>query len=55
MDPAEEHVGEWQLIIERHAFARQFQGAIERILVVTPAVPPLVALPPRSSNDARSG
>ena len=43
VDPAEEHVGERQFVVERHAFSRQLQGAIERVLVVTPPVPPLGA------------
>ena len=43
VDPAEEHVGERQFVVERHASSRQFQRAIERILVVTPPIPPLGA------------
>ena len=43
VDPAEEHVGERQLVVERHAFSRQFQRAIECVLVVTPPETPLRA------------
>ena len=43
VDPAEEHVGERQAVVERHASSRQLQRAIERVLVVTPPVPPLGA------------
>ena len=44
VDPAEEHVGERQAVVERHGCSRQIQRVIERALVVTPPVPPLGAV-----------
>jgi hypothetical protein len=41
VNPAEEHVGEREALVERHAFLRELQRVIERGLVVTPPVPPL--------------
>ena len=43
VDPAEEHVGERQFVVEGHASSRQFQRVIEGVLVVAPPVPPLGA------------